>query len=449
MAKATYQLLIDQIPCEQRAALLKDDQLVELMVEREGLVEGAVLSEGAVYNARVVNVVPALQAAFVDFGTGENGFLPVSGTNQQDISKAVHEGQSLLVQLKKLPREGKGAYLTALIDLPAEHMVLTLGRPGLNISRKILDDVMRQKIRDRLQEILPADLGLVVRTSAQQCSLDELETELRKLLSQYHRLHAEKITKTGLVLGGPDFAEKLAGKFQELPDLEVIVEGGNLAAFKTHFAHVDSYSDSPPLFEREGVEDQITEALNITVPLQGGGDLVIERTSALIAVDVNMGGRAEGRDGDDNILRLNKAALNEISRQLVLRNLSGQILVDFVFLKTKKQRADFRSFVETFFFDGRTTFHGFTRLGLMELSRQRIGPALDEVLAGPSASFYALVRKLAKGSMVKSIAMGQGVFDCWQNPAHQGLLLWLKGRLGYLPEPCLSLTSSSDSYHLE
>ncbi|WP_419797735.1 MAG: ribonuclease E/G [Terasakiella sp.] len=428
-----YRLAIDQIPAETRIAILNGDDLVSLHIERKGLSQHAPVQAGNIYWGRVVNVVPSLQAAFVDFGGEQNGFLPAKSLGCDDIAKAVQHGQYVCVQVKKEPSEDKGALLSAKIELNAPDCILTPLHPGINVSRKFTDTEQRHRMQQALQEELTPDCGLIVRTSAQTLTAKQVLGQAKQLQHAWLDMLQLRAKHPVLLYAPTDFIEQVWQRYTSVSFEEVIVEG--MEAFHTLKklnANAQLHSDSQALFERLGIEEQIEQALATEVPLADGGSIVIERTKALIAIDVNMGTRTDHYDDEGNRLQLNLIALEAINQQMELRNLSGQIYIDFVRLKSIKARNRLLEACKTVFTqDKRCHLHGFTRLGLLELSRARKDYGLDELYNDPLSTALALVRQLAYVRGRKRILMGTRLFRLWSGPALKDSLDWLEERLGY------------------
>jgi Rne/Rng family ribonuclease len=432
MADQTYNLLIDHVPGETRAALMEGEQLIDIHYDRALAPNRAAVKANDIYLGRVVNVVPALQAAFVDIATGQNAFLPVNATDHDDITKAVHEGQRLMVQIRKEPKDDKGALLSCKIDLAGAHSVLTPGRPGINISRKFKNMDARDQLKTTLQNALPPESGVIVRTSGEEIPPALLIEEIQDLLDSWQSLHNLPMEKEGLLYSAQSFFSSLFERYPPAALKQIIVDGIDAYLdLKRLGIAATPHEGQTPLFEAWGVEEQIEAANATTLPLADGGSLIIEPTAALIAIDVNMGERQDGRDGEKNKLTTNLAAINELKRQIHLRNLSGQILIDFISLKNKKHKAQLHDAVTQAFSDTRTTVHGFTRMGLCEITRTRQGPSLHELLNSPDSTFYQLIRRLAKGTQVKTIPMGANLYHFWQNEKTSPTRHWLFERLGY------------------
>ncbi|MDV7341334.1 ribonuclease E/G [Terasakiella sp. A23] len=447
MSDSAYTLLIDHIPGETRWAVLRDDILTNLHIDRAGTTQArANVQIGDIYKGRVVNIVASLQAAFVDIGGDQNAFLPVSATFADDISKAFHQGEQILVQVRQTPQGDKGAVLTCKIDLNADDCVLTPNRPGINVSRKFKDTDKRSAFKALLTDHLPDDCGLIVRTSAENQEPDAILHQAQSLISQWASIESSQDKAPSLLLAAQGFLESQWDRYKHLCFDRIIVEG--LSAYQEMqrlTEQTEFHNDARLLFEAEGVESQIEEAAHKTVALPGGGNIVIEPTTALIAVDVNMAERTDNRNLDENHLRTNLAALDVLADQMVLRNLSGQILIDFISLKNKNHKHKLEQAVHQKLKDKRTTFHGLTKLGLGEVSRKRKGTDLPSLLNAPENTFYALLRQLSKGTTHRRVSLGSHLYAIWM--AHPPT--WLSDRLGFDLKPIEDKTLKPLAYRLE
>lgn len=440
-------LFIDHIPGETRIAALKDDRLIRLFIDRiDRPFAPQGLRAGDIVKGRVVNVVPSLQAAFIDIGDSQNGFLPVIATYQDDISRAVHEGQALLVQVKQTASAKKGAVLSCKIDLTSNDCVLTPQRPGINVSRKFKDADKRAIFKQALNGLLPADCGLIVRTSAEAQEPGHIVAQATALNERWQTLTQQAAPAPVLLERQSSFWEEVWAQLDTTNLTEVMVEG--LVAYQdvTPFyqdAHL--YDGKLPLFDAEGITAQIDEALHTHVPFASGAHLVIEETEALVAVDINTAQHAHGRDLETTHLALNIQALTALNEQINLRNLSGQILIDFIALKDKANRSKLEQSAKTILNDQRTTFHGLTRLGLGEVSRTRQGQPLSTLCTDLSARYNDLLRQLSKGGLITRVRMGSELIQRWQDAPP----VWLEDRIGYLPPLKEDRTLPSQGYSLE
>lgn len=367
------EILVSWGPGENRLALVRDGRLADLVLARPDLLAGAVVL------GRVVEVAPKLGAVFVDIGQDLPAFLQ---------GKGLTKGAAVLAQVKADAQGGKGATLTTEITLSGRALAYTPARPGLTVSRKLSDD-KRERLLARLEPLVAADEGVAARTHAVGAAEGELEAELEHLRGQWRAILAGQAEgRIPAVLWRPDPLVRLLadnpGVSRVLVDDAVL-----LPAAKAAFAGaVEHYRDGP-LFDLYDVEDAIAAALDPVVPLACGGRVTIEPTAALTAIDVDSGGAAA--------IEANNQAVAVIARQLRLRNIAGQIVVDFV--STGKGKGPVFKLVaalkQAVARDGAATHViGVTPLGLVELTRERKGPSLAELTqergTGPSADSVAL-----------------------------------------------------------
>lgn len=447
MAFAPDTLLIDHIPGETRVAALKDDRLIGLFIDRiDRPFAPQGLRAGDIVKGRVVNVVPSLQAAFVDVGDTQNGFLPVNATYQDDISRAAHEGQDVLVQVKQTASQKKGAVLSCKIDLNSQDCVLTPHRPGINVSRKFQDAEKRAAFKQAVDGLLPEDCGLIVRTSAETLAAVQIAAQAQALSERWQTITDQTAPAPVLLERQNSFLEEVWAQLDTTTLNDVHVEG--LAAYQdvtTLYRDARLYDGTLPLFDAEGVSAQIDEALHTHVPVATGAHLVIEETEALVAVDINMAQQASGRNLEANHLSLNIDALKALKEQIALRNLSGQILIDFIALKDKANRSKLEQTAKAILNDQRTTFHGLTRLGLGEISRTRQGQPLSALCTDLRACYNGLLRQLSKGGLISTLRLGPALAQQWHNTPPT----WLKEKIGYLPNAQEDRTLPAQGYSLE
>lgn len=360
-------------PGENRLALVRDGRLADLVLVRPDLLAGAVVL------GRVVEVAPKLGAVFVDIGQDKPGYLQGKGLTQ---------GALVLAQVKADAQGGKGATLTTEVSLNGRCLAYAPFRPGLAVSRKLAEE-RRELLLERLEPLVAEEEGVVVRTHATSAAEGELETELEGLRAQWQAiLAAEKQGRAPAVLWRPDPLLRLLADNPGVSRV-LVDDAALLNAARAAFAGpVEHYRDGP-LFDLYDSEDAIQAALDPVAPLACGGRVTIEPTAALTAIDVDSGGASA--------IEANNQAVSVIARQLRLRNIAGQIVVDFVStgkgkgpvlkLAAALKQAVARDAVATHVI-------GVTPLGLVELTRERKGPSLFELTQergiGPSADAVAL-----------------------------------------------------------
>lgn len=386
-------LLLEVGPGLTRIALRRDGALIELIIEAAGH-ESRI---GWILLGRVIEVSHGLDAAFVDTGEAEPGFLPARAARLlkpempagTPIARLVSEGAAILVQQVKDESAGKGPALSADIALHSDHLVLTPRLPGVAISRAIPGKAERSRLRRAALDAalaldLPKQEGIVVRTSAAGLDAATIQAELEALAGRWRAIEAKAAqAKPPALIDRPPGALELL-----LPHLPAGAEilcadlAGHTRVTRWCEKHrpgllpsIVRYRGHEPLFAREGVEEEIAAALDRTVPLPGGGALVIDPTEALVAIDVN------GAERDPREAAF--AAVPEVARQLRLRQLSGLILVDFPRLDRRADRDRLIEALGAALAGDRvaTQLLGFTRGGLVEIIRPRDRDTLAHQLA--------------------------------------------------------------------
>ncbi|MBN1492125.1 MAG: Rne/Rng family ribonuclease, partial [Phycisphaerae bacterium] len=393
---------------ECRVAILTDGRLEELFIERTSSQSHV----GNIYKGRVTNVEPSIQAAFVDFGLGKNGFLHISDLQPQyfpdsrgereevgrktprrerpPIQKCLRRGQELIVQITKEGIGTKGPTLTTYISLPGRYLVLMPGMNRLGVSRKIEDDAARRTMRELLGEMkLPSNMGFILRTAGQDRNKRELQRDLQYLQRLWKavstrikndRAPAELYRESDLVIR--TIRDVYTSDFSK-----IIVDDPDVAQMARDFLSIVSprtasvvelYEGTEPLFHVYGIEAEIERINSRHVPLLSGGSLVIDSTEALVAIDVNSGRFREFDDAEGTAHKINVEAADEIARQLRLRDLGGLVIIDFIDMRYEKNRRD----VERALRDAlkkhkeRAKLLRMSQFGIIELTRQRQRPSI-------------------------------------------------------------------------
>ncbi len=386
-------------PEERRLAIVDGQKLLDFETE----IEGREQRKGNIYKAVVTRVEPSLEACFVDYGEDRHGFLPfkeISRNYFRDgvdvrtarIQDAIREGDALLVQVEKEERGNKGAALTTMVSLAGRYLVLMPNNPrGGGVSRRI-EGEDREELKENLDQLeYPKGMSLIARTAGIGRTAPELQWDLNYMLKLWDAIDgASKAGKgcfliyqeSSLVIRAiRDYFTSDVGEI--LIDTDDIYEQAH--QFMSHVmpetAHkVKRYRDDAPLFSRFQIEHQIETAFSRTVNLPSGGAIVIDHTEALVSVDVNSARSTRGSDIEETATRTNLEAADEIARQMRLRDLGGLIVVDFIDMEESKNRRE----VETRLRDSlrqdraRVQFSTISKFGLLELSRQRLRPALSE-----------------------------------------------------------------------
>ncbi|MFT4213299.1 MAG: Rne/Rng family ribonuclease [Microbacterium sp.] len=380
-------------------AVLEDNVLVEHYVARSQ--ESSLI--GNVYLGRVQNVLPSMEAAFVDIGRGRNAVLysgevdwdgVETGNQPRRIELALKSGDRVLVQVTKDPVGHKGARLTSQISLPGRYLVYVPGGAMNGISRK-LPDTERARLKRILKEVLPSSSGVIVRTAAEGATEDQLTRDVQRLTSQWEHISSqiETIGAPALLHSEPDLLVKIVRDVFNEDFSKMLIQGEDayqtITSYLTGVApdlleRIEKYEDDQDPFDRFRVTEQIEKALDRKVWLPSGGSLVIDRTEAMTVVDVNTG-KFVGSGGnlEETVTKNNLEAAEEIVRQLRLRDIGGIIVVDFIDMVLESNRdLVLRRLVECLSRD--RTKHQVaevTSLGLVQMTRKKLGLGLLETFS--------------------------------------------------------------------
>ncbi|MFN5166383.1 MAG: ribonuclease E/G, partial [Pseudomonadota bacterium] len=386
-------------PEERRLAIVDGQKLLDFETE----IEGREQRKGNIYKAVVTRVEPSLEACFVDYGEDRHGFLPFKEISRQyfregvsardaTIKDAVREGQELLVQVEKEERGNKGAALTTFVSLAGRYLVLMPNNPrGGGVSRRI-EGEQREELKDNLEQLeYPKGMSLIARTAGIGRSAAELQWDLNYMLKLWEAIDsAGKAGKGAFLIYQESSLVIRAIRDYFTADIgEILIDTDDIYEqahqFMNHVmpdnAHrVKRYRDDAPLFSRFQIEHQIETAFSRTVNLPSGGAIVIDHTEALVAVDVNSARATRGGDIEETATRTNLEAADEIARQMRLRDLGGLIVVDFIDMEESKNRRDVEQRLrDALRYDrARVQLSSISKFGLLELSRQRLRPALSE-----------------------------------------------------------------------
>jgi ribonuclease G len=394
------EILVNVTPQETRVAVLEQGVVQELHIERAsslGLV-------GNIYKGEVVRVLPGMQSAFVEIGLPRAAFLHVAellefGADQgRPIQELLHPGQTLMVQVIKEPIGSKGARLTTQLSIAGRFLVYLPEQHHIGVSQRIEDEAEREALRNRLLGLLPADSsgGYIIRTLAETATDAELLADLDYL----HKVWANVLASSrdakprSLIYQDLNLPLRVLRDFLCDATSRIVVDSRETHQKMCDFAQryadgvldrIEHYPGQRPLFDLHGVEAEIEKALSRKVELQSGGYLIFDQTEALTTVDVNTGSFVGNRTLADTIFKTNLEAAQTIARQLRLRNLGGIIIIDFIDMEDETHRSavleELRKAVAR---DRvRTTIHGFSGLGLVEMTRKRTRESLAHILCEP------------------------------------------------------------------
>jgi len=393
------EMLISHDSSETRVALLEDRELVELYIERP---KRSVV--GNVYVGKVKDVLPGMQAAFVDIGLEKNAFLyvdevitpeGVEGLPKRDIQSLLRPGQQIMVQVLKDPMGTKGARATTDITLPGRFLVLMPFSEFVGVSRKLPDEE-RERLHSTIAAQVPEGLGVIVRTVAQGVSQKDLVSDLEFLLRLWRRVEhqareglAPEVIYTEMDLALRMVRDVLSEDFRRLyVDDKLVFEKVISFLKKTSpnlVRRVELYREREPLFDAYNLQPTIDSALRRRIDLPSGGHITIDKTEALTAIDVNTGRFVGKRTLEDTISKTNLEAAEEVVRQLRLRDIGGIIVVDFIDMESASNRAQLMArFTELLEGDRtKTRVTEISRLGLVEMTRKNVTDGLYGVLTQP------------------------------------------------------------------
>jgi ribonuclease E len=403
-----YLMAVHSTPNATQIAVLEGRALIEHYVSRPQ--DDVNQIDGNIYLGKVQNVLPGMEAAFVDIGTPKNAVLyrgdvrydpddveggttPARDARIEDLLKP---GQTILCQVTKNPIGSKGARLTQEVSLPGRFGVLVPNSTTYGISKRLSDDE-RKRLRRILDEVKPVEHGVIVRTAAEGAIADELRRDVLRLVRQWEAIDsaAKRQKAPALLYREPDIAVRVIREEFNREYRGVIIDDRALyeevrdyvASISPELAdrveYFDTAADPLPLFERHHVHEQLHKALDRKVWLPSGGSLIIERTEALTVIDVNTGKNVGKSNLEETVYRNNLEAAEEVARQLRLRDIGGIIVIDFIDMEIRANREDvMRAFRDALSRDKtRTQVFDMSELGLVEMTRKRVSEGLVESLS--------------------------------------------------------------------
>ena len=401
-----YLVCVHVQPDMTQIAMLEGRSLVEHYVSR--IADDTNQIDGNVYRGRVQNVLPGMEAAFIDIGIPKNAVLYrgdvrydrediEGGASQQPrIEDVLKAGQTILCQVTKNPIGAKGARLTQEVSLPGRFAVLVPNSTAFGISKR-LGDNERRRLRRIIDEVKPAGHGMIVRTAAEGVSAEELQRDVTTLLEQWNQIEVEakRSDAPGLLYREPELSvrilrEELNGEyrgvviddralFEQVRDYVRAVS----PELSDRVEYYDPEVEGLPIFERYHVHEQLHKALDRKVWLPSGGSLIIERTEALTVIDVNTGKNVGKTNLEETVYRNNLEAAEEVARQLRLRDIGGIIVIDFIDMEIRENRDKVAAALRNALARDKTRTQVFdiSELGLVEMTRKRVSEGLLETLS--------------------------------------------------------------------
>ena len=409
---------------ELRIALANGQQLYDLIIESSAREQ----KQSNIYKGKITRIEPSLEAAFVDYGEGRHGFLPlkeiarscykasyVDAGKRAAINEVLEEGQELVVQIDKEERGNKGAALTTFISLPGSYLVLMPNNPRAGgISRRIEGDE-RSDLRENLAALnLPEGMGVIVRTAGSGKNFEELQWDLDILLRHWESIRKVTDTRAAsfLIYQESNAVIRAVRDYLRKDIDEVLIDhpevyeeiANHIKLVRPDFIHrIKLYKDPTPLFTRFQIESQIESAFHREVRLPSGGSIVIDHTEALVSIDINSARATKGGDIEETALTTNLEAADEIARQLRLRDLGGLIVIDFIDMTPARNQREVEERIRNALSmdRARVQIGRISRFGLLEMSRQRLRPSLGE------SSQISCPRCLGQGTIrgIESLAL--------------------------------------------
>lgn len=415
-------MLINAVhPDEIRVAVVAEGVLQQFYIE-------SVLKEqlrGNIYKGRIEKVEPSLNAVFVNYGREKNGFLPVHDINPamlpgvdgtRDILKHLRKGMEIGVQVSREEKAAKGALLDTHLSLPGRYLVLLPHQDTAGISRKIEDEAQRQRLKEIMAQLAPPpDMGIIVRTAGMDRTKAELSRDLSYLLRLWKSIE-ETFAATpapGLIYQEGDIVTRCIRDYFTTDMQEILIDDEATYQRAVRFVKtvmpghqkiIKHYREARPLFAKYELERQLQEIYARKVRLKSGASIVIDSTEALVAIDVNSAQATGTRDIEETALAINQEAAVEIARQLILRDLGGLIVIDFIDMRAKNgNRTVEKTLKEALKKDRAHIKLGkISPFGLMQLSRERLAPPLLEKshVACPQCGGTGMVRSVESAAFM-------------------------------------------------
>ena len=413
------EIIVNAESGETRVGLLERSQFTEFHIERTATKDVV----GNVVKARVMRVLPGMQAAFVDIGLEKAGFLyvgdyfqePKAGQASEEASNkgrrgggrggrgprrtpppidtVLREGQEIIVQIAKEPIGTKGARITSHVSIAGRHLVLTPWSPRVGVSRRIDSDRERRRLREIVEKYRPKDLGFIIRTAGDGLKESDLEADIKYLTTVWTEIQGKKKTARApaVLYSEPDLPLRVLRDFANSKTKKIVIDNKKvhqeLLDFSKRFVSdpqpkIELYSGRDPIFDHFGLEQQIHASLERKVRLKSGGSIVIDQGEALTAIDVNSGRYVGKHDLEETVFRTNLEAVKEVAHQLRFRNIGGLIIIDLIDMESHGNREKvYRALQDAIRSDkAKTNLLKISELGLLEMTRKRTRENLVQAL---------------------------------------------------------------------
>ncbi len=392
------ELIINKNEKEKTICLVKDGELIERYIEGKFIQERV---EGNIYIGKVEDVLHGMQAAFINIGTERNGLIHYNDVlpkeditaniqidedqNKSIIKEKLVPGNKILVQVKKDSTDTKGARLTTHISLVGKYIVLMPETTIITVSQKIVDAQEKQRLKDLLKQMVPTNVGVIIRTSASEKNEEEIKQDLSALLDRWERiqeLYKQETEYPRLIEENNNVVDKIILDTIEKDIKNIYVnDKEEHAKIIEYIKLINSYGkveiilkDNEDLLEKYELKKQIEKSNNRKVWLNCGGFITIDKTEALTAIDVNSGKYTGRKNLEETVLKVNKEATEEIAKQVRLRDIGGIIIIDYIDMKEEKNKQEIKNMLEEKLKQDRskTQIMEFTKLNLLELTRKHI-----------------------------------------------------------------------------
>ncbi len=423
MQREKNRLLINAAqPGEIRVALMEDEKLADLDIEYSGCEQ----KKSNIYKGKISRIEPSLEAAFIDYGAERHGFLPFkeivpsyfkfkNRNDLQAIKNTLKVGQEIMVQIEKEERGNKGAALTTYITLPGSYLVLMPNNPGAGgISRRI-EGEERRSMQERLSQLpVTEGMGLILRTAGVGRELDELQADFNLLLRQWDAIQAAFVARSApfLIFQEGDLVTRSLRDYLRRDIDQIIIDDPSIYEKVKQYieqirpdfvSRINCYQKKTPLFLDYGLEDAVESAFKPEVRLPSGGTIVINRTEALVAIDINSGRSTRNTDIEETAIKTNLEAAKEIAHQLRVRDLGGLIVIDFIDMNSEENKRKVENCLReaTKHDRARIQIGRISSFGLLEMSRQRLRHSLgkgNETLC-PHCSGQGTIRSIESLSL--------------------------------------------------
>ncbi|MBC8215230.1 MAG: Rne/Rng family ribonuclease [Candidatus Marinimicrobia bacterium] len=431
------EIYINESMGESRIAILEDDKLVEVYVEKQGQHRMV----GNIYNGKVENVIPGMQAAFVDIGYDVNAFLPFSEIQNNDylleedeeelsgkrnnskqpkdygnISVDLHTGQDILVQVIKEPFASKGPRVTTEVAIPGRLLVLVPGANYIGISKKIWDKYERRRLKKIAASLRKKGMGLIIRTVAEGKSEDTIRNDYEMIINHWSRLEkkAKRTEAPTLLYEDLETASSIIRDLLTSDVNKIIIDSKSLYRKLQNYLddvspnltnRLERYRIKSPIFESMGIETEIEKLMRPKAWLKSGAYLIIEKTEAMVVVDVNSGRFIGKKQHEANSLKINLEAAREVARQLRLRDLSGLIVIDFIDMREEenKRKVYYEIRKELKKDRAKVAVSPISDFGLLEMTRQRIRLSLLDSMSEECPTCHGSGHIISKDTLITRI----------------------------------------------